>query len=203
MTPPSRSASNSDRRKRALLVVISAPSGGGKSTVIRKLRDNHPEYLYSISATTRQRRKGERNGVHYHYMTRPDFESSVERNQFAEWARVHDDYYGTPLANIERARKLGKVMLFDLDVQGAAALRRAEPSVVSIFLTPPSLEILKNRLEARGSESDAQRRRRLQTARTELKRRFEYEYWVTNNRLADCVSDCEAIIRAEQLRRIA
>jgi guanylate kinase len=191
----------STRTRRGLLIVISAPSGGGKSTVIRRLRDKHPEFLYSVSATTRERRKGERQGIHYQYMEKSEFESAVEKKQFVEWARVHDDYYGTPTANIERAHKRKQVMLFDLDVQGAESLRKAEPSVVSIFLLPPSWDVLKKRLEARGSESIARLRRRLKNARVELSRRYEYDYWVTNNRLANCVSDCEAIIRAEQLRR--
>lgn len=189
--------------RRALLVVISAPSGGGKTTVIRSIRRRNPGYLYSVSATTRARRRGERHGVHYLFLNRPEFEKMVKQNRFVEWARVHDDLYGTPQANIERARRLRKVMLFDLDVQGAAALKKREPSLVSIFLLPPSWGVLKGRLTARGSESMAQRIRRLKTARAELTRRGEYDYWVTNDRLAGCVSDCEAIIRAEQLRRVA
>jgi guanylate kinase len=184
-----------------LLVIISSPSGGGKSTVIRRLRKRHPEFLYSLSATTRARRAGERQGRHYDYLTPVTFERLIRNGQFAEWARVHNDYYGTPKKNIIRARRAKSVLLFDIDVQGAASLRESEPSVVSIFLSPPSWPVLRDRLKGRGSETAEQQRQRLRTARQEMSRRSEYDYWVTNDDLATCVADCEAIIRAEMLRR--
>ncbi len=183
-----------------LLVVISSPSGGGKSTVIRRLRERHPEFLYSLSVTTRAKRKGERQGQHYDYVTDVTFEKLIKQKQFVEWARVHTDYYGTPKKNIVRARRMKRVLLFDIDVQGAATLRAGEPSVVSIFLMPPSWAVLRDRLVGRGSETAEQQRQRLRTARQELARRTEYDYWVTNDDLVTCVADCEAIIRAEMLR---
>jgi len=183
-----------------LLVVISSPSGGGKSTVIRRLRQRHPEFLYSLSVTTRAKRAGERQGQHYDFVTDIAFEQLIKKKQFVEWARVHSDYYGTPKKNITRARRMKRVLLFDIDVQGAATLRAGEPSVVSIFLLPPSWAVLRDRLIGRASETAEQQRQRLRTARQELARRSEYEYWVTNDDLATCVSDCEAIIRAEMLR---
>ena len=185
----------------ALLVVISSPSGGGKSTVIRRLRQRHPEFFYSVSVTTRAMRAGEKQGQHYDFVTPVTFERLVRNDQFVEWARVHSDYYGTPRKNIERARRARRVLLFDIDVQGAESLRAAEPSVVSIFLQPPSWTVLRDRLQGRGSETIQQQRLRLRTARLELSRRSEYDYWVTNDDLATCVADCEAIIRAEMLRR--
>jgi guanylate kinase len=184
-----------------LLVVISSPSGGGKSTDIRRLRERHPEFLYSLSVTTRAKRPGEKQGQHYDYVTPVTFERLISKGQFTEWARVHSDYYGTPKKNITRARRTKQILLFDIDVQGAATLRKSEPSVVSIFLLPPSWVVLRDRLKRRGSETAGQQRQRLRTARQELSRRFEYDYWVTNDDLARCVSDCEAIIRAEMLRR--
>jgi len=185
----------------ALLVVISSPSGGGKSTVIRRLRQRHPEFLYSVSVTTRPKRTGEKQGQHYDFVTPVAFERLVRDGQFVEWARVHSDCYGTPKRNISRARRARRVLLFDIDVQGAASLRAAEPSVVSIFLRPPSWTVLRNRLQGRASETAQQQRLRLRTARQELSRCSEYDYWVTNDDLAKCVADCEAIIRAELLRR--
>jgi len=182
-------------------VVISSPSGGGKSTVIRRLRQRHPEFFYSVSVTTRAMRAGEKQGQHYDFVTPVTFERLVRNDQFVEWARVHSDYYGTPRKNIERARRARRVLLFDIDVQGAESLRAAEPSVVSIFLQPPSWTVLRDRLQGRGSETIQQQRLRLRTARLELSRRSEYDYWVTNDDLATCVADCEAIIRAEMLRR--
>ncbi|MBI5866728.1 MAG: guanylate kinase [candidate division Zixibacteria bacterium] len=196
-------AEASSRRTKAgrgLLVIISSPSGGGKSTVIRKLRQKHPEYLYSISTTTRGKRAGERNGTHYNFVTTAQFQRLVKSGRLVEWASVHDQFYGTPKANIARANRLKRVMLFDLDVQGAATMRKNVPSVVTIFIMPPSWEVLKKRLEGRRSETIAQRRRRLRTAREELRRKHEYEYWVVNDHLEQCVEDCAVIIRAESLK---
>jgi len=168
--------------------------------VIRALRRRHPEFLYSISITTRDKRRGERSGTHYTFASPDQFKRLIKAGRLVEWASVHDQYYGTPKTNLARARRLRRVMLFDLDVQGAAAMRKSVPSVVTIFLAPPSWEILKKRLEGRHSETEAQRRRRLRTARQELRRQSEYEYRVINDNLEKCVSDCEAIIRAELLR---
>jgi guanylate kinase len=101
-----------------LLVVISSPSGGGKSTVIRRLRVRHPEFLYSLSVTTRAKRPGEKQGQHYDYVTPVTFERLISKGQFTEWARVHSDYYGTPKKNITRARRTKQILLFDIDVLG-------------------------------------------------------------------------------------
>ncbi len=168
--------------------------------MIRKLRQKHPEYLYSLSTTTRGKRAGERNGTHYNFVTPMQFQRLIRSGRLVEWASVHDQFYGTPKANIARANRLKRVMLFDLDVQGAATMRKSVPSVVTIFIMPPSWEVLKKRLEGRRSETIAQRRRRLRTAREELRRKREYEYWVVNDRLEQCVEDCAAIIRAECLK---
>jgi guanylate kinase len=184
-----------------LVVVISSPSGGGKSTVIRELRKRHKEFLFSVSATTRARRRGERNGTHYRFLTQSEFKQMRTSKKLAEWASVHDQFYGTPKANLQEAYRKRRVMLCDLDVQGAASLRRSDRSVVTIFLKPPSWDVLRKRLTGRGSESAAQLRRRLQTARLEMKRVTDYEFVVTNDRLEQCVSDCESIIRAEILRQ--
>ncbi|HEX9750212.1 MAG TPA: guanylate kinase [candidate division Zixibacteria bacterium] len=184
-----------------LLVIISSPSGGGKSTVIRRLRTRHPEFLYSVSVTTRPRRRRERAGVHYRFVSEAAFAAMRQGRRLVEWASVHDCFYGTPTANIRRAKRLKRVMLFDLDVQGAARLKDSVAHVVTLFLRPPSWAVLRRRLVGRGSDSAARVRRRLQTARAELRRTKEYDYVVTNNRLDSCVSDCESIIRAELLRQ--
>ncbi|HWO56536.1 MAG TPA: guanylate kinase [bacterium] len=185
----------------AMMVVISSPSGGGKTTVINALRRKHPEFLYSVSVTTRAKRAGERNGTHYFFATEEQFARMRDAGQLVEWATVHDKSYGTPRANVERAQRLKRIMLFDLDVQGAASLRHALPGVVSIFLLPTSMSALVRRLKGRRSESPEAIARRLETARTELSRAGEYDYLVTNDDLKDCIADCEAVIRAEMLRR--
>lgn len=124
-----------------------------------------------------------------------------DQGRLLEWAQVHDRHYGTPRANVERAVRMRRIMLFNLDVQGAAALRRELPDAVSIFLLPPSLPELMRRLRKRHSEGRDEMQRRLQTARIELGRAAEYDYLVTNDDLRTCVDDCEAVIRAELLRR--
>lgn len=182
-----------------LPVVISSPSGGGKTTVIKALRKRHREFLYSVSVTTRVRRRGERDGVHYRFITEEQFSRLRSRGLLAESASVHDRHYGTPQANLKRAYRDKRVMLFDLDVQGAAQLSRCKGRIVTIFLLPPTMAILRERLVGRGSESPAERRRRFRTAQAEMKRYREYQYLITNDRLDRCVSDCEAVIRAEIL----
>lgn len=184
-----------------LLVVISAPSGGGKTTVINALRRKHPEFLYSISVTTRSKRPGERSGVHYYFASADEFERMKDAGKLVEWATVHGQSYGTPKSNIDRAIRQKRIMLFDIDVQGAASLRSAIPGMVSIFLLPTSLAALNRRLRGRRSDDKAAIVRRLETAKTELARAAEYQYLVTNDDLDECVKDCESIIRAEMLRR--
>lgn len=184
-----------------LLVVISAPSGGGKTTVIGALRRRHPEFLYSISVTTRKKRQGERSGVHYYFASPDEFERLKQESRLIEWATVHGQSYGTPRTNIDRTMRQKRVMLFDLDVQGAASLRAVMPEVVSIFLLPTSMTALIRRLKGRRTDDRAMIERRLETARAELERAGEYQYLVTNDDLSDCVEDCESIIRAELLRR--
>ncbi|MBD3297579.1 MAG: guanylate kinase [candidate division Zixibacteria bacterium] len=184
-----------------LNVIISSPSGGGKSTVIRRLRRKHPEFMYSLSVTTRKKRKGERDGVHYHFIAPDEFQELIDRDELLEWAEVHGERYGTPRANVAEAYRRKRILLFDIDVQGAASLKHSEPSAVSIFLLPPSWSVLKQRLEARGSETTARLKKRLETARWELTRISEYDYWITNDQLSACVTDCETVIRAELLTR--
>ncbi len=184
-----------------LLVVISAPSGGGKTTVINALRRRHPDFLYSISVTTRGKRPGERSGVHYSFAASDEFERLKKEDKLVEWAVVHGQSYGTPRSNIERAMKQNRIMLFDLDVQGAASLSAAVPQIVSIFLLPTSMTALVHRLKGRRSDDKAAIARRIETARVELARAGEYQYLVTNGDLSDCVEDCESIIRAELLKR--
>lgn len=184
-----------------LLVIISAPSGGGKTTVINALRRRHREFLYSISVTTRPRRTGERSGVHYFFASEEEFEKMRRADQLVEWAMVHGKSYGTPRANIDRALRQKRVMLFDLDVQGAATVRKSMPGIVSIFLLPPSMAALTKRLKNRRSDDKSAIAKRIETAQSELARANEYDYLVTNEDLNLCVSDCEAIIRAELLRR--
>jgi len=188
--------------KSALLVVLSSPSGGGKTTIYKRLLKKNPDFLYSVSVTTRPPRRGEVDGVHYHFVNHKRFQRLIDLNRLAEFATVHGELYGTPRQNVAKAIAQKRVMLFDLDVVGGLALKRQYPETVLIFLTPPSWEVLRMRMVGRKSETTAQVQRRLTRARRELPYWRMYDYVVVNENLTKSVADCLSIIRAERLRSI-
>ncbi len=181
-------------------VAICAPSGVGKTTVARALVEGSDDLLFSVSVTTRPPRPGERDGVDYHFVGRPEFESMVARGDLLEWAEVHGELYGTPRMNLERAEREGKVLVLDIDVQGAEQVVRARPDTVTVFLLPPNLDVLMERLSKRGSEDEARLRRRMETAKAELKRLDSFQYVVVNDRLEDALSAVRAIVVGERSR---
>jgi len=185
---------------KSFAVAICAPSGVGKTTVARKLVEANDGLVFSVSATTRQPRPGERPGVDYHFVTRATFESMIAGDELLEWAEVHGDWYGTPQANLEAAERVGKLLILDIDVQGAQQVREARPDSTTIFLLPPSFETLMQRLQGRGSEGAERLRRRLETAKAELRSVDAFQYVVVNNRLEETVRAIEAIIMAEGRR---
>ena len=189
-------------KKPAMLVVLSSPSGGGKTTICARLRRKIPEFVYSVSVTTRSPRQGEKDGVHYKFVTQAKFQQLIAADRLAEYATVHGHLYGTPRKNIKDAITRKQVILFDMDVVGGLALKREYQEAVLIFLVPPSWEVMRKRLMERGTESPAVLRRRLERARRELPFWRSYDYVVTNGRLADSVADCVAVIRAERLRSV-
>lgn len=182
------------------MVILSAPSGSGKSTVLGELLKRDPRCVRSISATTRPPRRGERNGREYRFMTREQFRRMRARRGFLEHAKILGHGYGTPRAPIERAIRAGRDVLLGIDVQGARTLRRGRLPVTTVFLLPPSLRVLRQRLERRGTETPAQIRARLRLARRELKEVRRYGYAVVNDRLEEAVRDVQAILRAERCR---
>lgn len=185
---------------KSFAIVISAPSGVGKTTVARKLVDANDRLLFSVSATTRERRPAERPGIDYHFVSRADFEAMIENGELLEWAEVHGELYGTPSANLERADRAGRLLILDIDVQGARQIGENRPDSVTIFLLPPSFEALMQRLRARGSEGPEELRRRLSTAKAELAGIDAFRYVVVNDRLDDTVREIQAIITAETYR---
>lgn len=180
-------------------MIISAPSGTGKSTICRKLLQRRKDIRCSVSCTTRAARPGERHGRHYYFLTRSEFTRRIQRNEFLEWAVVHDEYYGTPRSFIESAVKQGTTVLLAIDVQGAASIRRKMPQSILIFVAPPSLESLKERLSARRDSSDTMAKR-LANSRGELAAAKNYDYVVVNDDLARAVAQIECILTAEGLR---
>ena len=183
------------------LLIISAPSGTGKSTVCRELRGRDASLRYSVSCTTRPPRPGEDDGSHYHFVSPSDFKELRRKDALLEWAVVHGAHYGTPRRFVEERIRAGEVVLADIDVQGAAQLRRKlRGGAVSVFLLPPSWKLLEARLRRRRDTDEATIRRRLRNARSEMRRAGEYEYWVVNDRLPEAVSRIESIITAESLK---
>jgi guanylate kinase len=183
--------------------VLSGPSGVGKSTLIQELKRDGFPITYCVTATTRARRPGEVHGAHYYFLGQDEFERLVWKGQFLEHATVHQVYrYGIPLFSVREGLRQGTDLIMTPEVQGAATVRRLLPQAVTIFLRPESIEELVPRLEARGSESPEERRRRLQTAEAEMGRQQEYEYVVVNRsaRLHEAIEDVKSIIRAERLR---
>jgi len=189
------------KRRRGLLVVVSAGSGAGKSTLCRLLLRRRRNLAFSISATTRLPRPGEKEGRDYFFVTEAAFQAMRRRHELAEWARVHGQhYYGTPRSTLERMRSAGKDVLLDIDVQGALQVKRQYPEAVLIFITTPTFADLERRLRARSSETDAQIRHRLADARHELKFLPNYGYNVVNDRIPLALKRLESILDAESLK---
>jgi guanylate kinase len=181
------------------LLIISAPSGTGKSTICRLLLQRCGDLRYSVSCTTRPPRPGEKDGCHYFFLTPEEFKRRIRCHEFLEWALVHDYCYGTPRAFIEKTTQEGHDVLLAIDIQGAAAIRRKIASSVLIFVAPPSLESLKERLAARREDSSSASKR-LANSRGELAAARNYDYLVVNDDLNKAVSQIESILTAEHLK---
>lgn len=184
------------------LFIVSAPSGVGKTTIIQAVLPRWPSLHFSVSCTTRRPRPGEVDGRDYCFLSRREFMEGVEKGRFLEWAEVHGELYGTDGVAVERCVASGGDVLFDIDVQGARQLLISYPAATTIFILPPSLEALAARLSKRGTESEAQLRRRLETAAVEMAQAPWYDYLVVNDNLDEAILDFEAVLRASRCRRI-
>jgi guanylate kinase len=205
-SPEARAAMDPDqptRSRRGLLIVLSSPSGAGKSTISRLLLDADKEVTMSISATTRPKRPGETEGVDYHFVDDSEFDRMVEAGEFVEWAHVFGYRYGTPKAPVKQALRKGRDILFDIDWQGA---RQLEPDfgehLVTIFLLPPSMDELENRLHTRGQDSEEVIADRMRRAADEIDHWAEYEYVLVNRDMDDCLAQVRAIVSAERSKRV-
>ena len=181
----------------AFPIILSAPSGGGKTTIARALLANRREIGYSVSCTTRQPRPGEVEGKDYYFVSRTEFISKREHGEFAESAEVHGNLYGTLRSEVLKVLESGKHVLMDIDVQGASQFTRVFPQSVTIFVLPPSAEVLLERLKKRQTESPQQLADRLQSALQELQSVDEYEYVVVNDDLNQAIARITAIVDAE------
>jgi len=182
------------------LLVVSGPSGVGKGTLVERLLEARPECALSISATTRPRRPHEMDGVQYHFVTREEFERRRASGYFLEWAEVYGHLYGTPKAFVEECLRQSRVVVLELDVQGGASVRRAHGSAVSVFLYPPNVESLRQRLAGRGADAEEVIERRLQNAEGELEQLSEYDYAILNDDLERALARLTAIVDAERSR---
>lgn len=187
--------------KRGLLLVISGPAGVGKGTVNGLLLKRRPDVVMSVSATTRAPRPGEIDGVHYFFKTPDEFSAMVERGEFLEYMQVFQKHsYGTPKAFVSEQLERGNHVILEIDVQGARKVKEAFPDAVRIFLAPPSMETLKDRLTKRGTETAEEIARRTATAYTEMRDMPACDYIVVNDDLETAVLQVEAIIEAERCR---
>ena len=172
------------------LVVLAGPAGVGKGSIVRWILENQPGFTLSVSATTRDPRPGEVDGVHYHFVTVDKFQELIDKNQMLEWAQVHGKhFYGTPLSELARAEAEGKHLLLEIDLQGARQVKSAMPEARLIFIAPPSWDELVRRLTSRGTESPAEQERRLETAKIELAAQSEFDHVVVNDEVARCAAE--------------
>ncbi len=190
-------------RRRGLMLVLSSPSGAGKTTISRRLLEGEPGLALSISATTRPMRPGERDGVDYHFVDRTDFDLMVNRGEFLEYAKVFDHYYGTPRKPVERSLANGRDVLFDIDRQGTQQLgQSAREDLVSVFILPPSMRALEQRLKTRAQDSAEVVAKRMAKASDEMSHWFEYDYIIVNENLEVSIARVRAILVAERLKRM-
>jgi guanylate kinase len=194
--------STNSLKRRGLMFVLSSPSGAGKTTIAHRLLQDDLEIAMSISVTTRPIRPGESDGLDYRFTDRPAFEAMIEADEFLEWAEVFGHLYGTPKAQIKAGLKEGQDFLFDIDWQGTQQLyQRMETDVVRVFLLPPSIAALEQRLRSRGTDSDAVIRDRMDRARAEISHWDGYDYVVINDDMDTCFKQVHGILNAERLRR--
>lgn len=182
------------------MIVVSAPSGAGKTTVVTRVLNELDGLRFSVSHTTRAPRPGEKDGVDYHFVDVTTFERLRDTGQLLEWALNYGHYYGTGVAELEKARRDGVDLLLDLDVKGAAQVRNTLADPVTVFVLPPSYADLERRLRGRGQDDEASIRRRLDVAREELSLYHAYDYAVINDNVDSCVESMKTIIRAARFR---
>lgn len=179
--------------RQGLIMVVCAPSGTGKSTLISRLREKIANFGFSISYTTRAPRGQEQDGREYHFVSREKFIAMRSRGEFAEWAEVHGNFYGTAIKPVHDMLEEGRDILFDIDVQGAMQLRKAFPNGVFVYLLPPSKAELERRLRGRGTDSDETILKRMDNALGELKQAHEFDYWIVNDDLDRAFEELKSV----------
>lgn len=189
------------REKKGAILILSGPSGCGKSTLLKEVYKDISDYYFSISTTTRAPRIGEINGVDYFFVTKEEFERDIRNNDFLEYAKVHDNYYGTSLKPIKKALEEGKLVIFDIDVQGHEIVRTKLNSIVtSVFITTPSLNILEQRLNTRNTDSAEIIEKRIKNAKGEVEFFQDYDYLIINNNLETAAKELVCIANIARIK---
>lgn len=188
------------KKDEGILLVVSGPSGAGKGTICNAIREEFPDLQYSVSMTTRDPRKGEVEGESYFFRTNEQFEKLIEEDAFLEYAKVYDHYYGTPKKRALDMISDGKSVLLEIDIQGAMQVKKRYPKGVFIYIVPPSLEILSDRLYGRGTDSEETIQKRLAQITSELAMAHQYDYIIVNDKLEDAVRKTSSILEAERCK---
>ncbi len=187
-------------KKRGLLLVVSGPSGAGKGTICKALLDHRDDVFVSVSATTRSPRDGEVEGKNYFFLEKESFKTMIGQDEFLEWAQVYDNYYGTPKRFVIDQLESGNNILLEIDIQGALQVRDKYPEGVFVFILPPSMEELKNRIIGRGSETETSLEKRFSSAFEEIGYVDKYDYFIVNDTVEQATQTFNAIIEAESHR---
>ena len=177
------------------IIVVAAPSGTGKTTIVKRVLSKFPEIIFSISATTRKKRENETDGVEYFFISEEEFEQKIKKNEFAEWERFYDYYYGTLKSFVDKNIKANKPILLELDVNGALSIKKNYPNAHLIYIVPPSKEELIKRLTARNTESQVDLKKRIERAKMELSLKDKFDYFIHNNELEKAVKEAKILIK--------
>lgn len=177
------------------IIAVSAPSGTGKTTIVKQVLNDIPELVFSVSATTRKKRANEKEGVDYFFLSEDEFIKKIENNEFVEWEKFYDYFYGTYKSFIEDNIDKGKPVIIEIDVHGALNLKRIYPGAILIFILPPSLEELIQRLKNRKTENEEDLRKRIERVKLELSMKDKFDYFVENNDLDKAISETKSLIK--------
>ncbi|ABV79749.1 MAG: guanylate kinase [Janthinobacterium lividum] len=188
-------------KNKGLIIILSSPSGAGKSSLAKALLEIDHNLRLSISATTRKPRPNEQDGVNYYFKTKVEFEKLVKQNQFLEHAKIYDNYYGTPKKHVENLLNQGLDVLFDIDWQGARSIKQNAVNAVSIFILPPNLEVLEQRLRNRAADNEEAIQLRMASAQAEISHSNEYDHIITNDDFNDTLQQIHTIILQERKKR--
>lgn len=187
-------------KNKGLLLVVSGPAGAGKGTICGAFLKRHPEVHLSVSATTRAPRAMEQDGVHYYFLQKPQFEQMIAEGKLIEWAQFCDNYYGTPRAAVEEQLAAGHDVLLEIEVQGAMQVKEQFPEAVFLFILPPSMTELRNRIIGRGTETMEVIDKRMKRAEEEVRLAEQYDYFILNDTVEDATKRFESVVQAEKIK---